>query len=331
MNRTEFWLRWRRDIFRGVMIFALVVGAGLMIQSMVGRGREQLLGFRQAFDPNFQSADRHHGEPWTYSAALPAQHTLWVRNISGSISVEAADGETVEVRAERTFKHSAVDSVRILVTETPQGLTVCAVWPGKPVRCGPDGRYITDGSFEGNDVAVVFAVRLPRGVKLDASTINGDIDITGASAPVGAGTVNGDVIVEALLGPVRATTVNGDVRAMIRGFAGPGEVNLKTVNGDAFVELPATLDAIVDGHTVAGNISTDFPLSVSGKFASHALTGTLGKGGRKIHLTTVTGDVEVRKVDVLAEVATPEVPAPPAPPARPVPPRGTRRPRSGTP
>ena len=322
MNRKEFWLRWRRDIVRGVMIFALVVGAGLVIQSMAGRGRERLLGFRQAFDPNFLAADRQHAAPWTYAAPLSAQHTLWVRNISGSISVEAADGETVEVRADRTFKHSAVDSVRILVTETQQGLTICAVWPGKPPQCGPDGRYSTEGSLEGNDVAVVFAVRLPRGVKLDASTINGNIDVTGGSAPVGAGTVNGDITVEALLGPVRAATVNGDVRAMIRGFAGPGDVNLTTVNGDAFVELPATLDAVVDGHTVAGDISTDFPLSVTGKFARHALTGTLGTGGRKIHLTTVTGDVEVRKAGTPVEATTPVPPTPP---------QGTRRPRPGTP
>jgi hypothetical protein len=284
-----------------------------------------LLGFRQAFDPDFLASDRQHAAPWTYATPLSAQRTLWLRNISGSISVEAADGETVEVRAERTFKHSAVDSVRILITETKQGLTVCAVWPGKPAQCGPDGRYSTEGSLEGNDVAVVFAVRLPRGVKLDASTINGNIDVTGASAPVGAGTVNGDITVEALLGPVRAATVNGDVRAMIRGFAGPGDVNLTTVNGDAFVELPAALDAVVDGHTVVGQISTDFPLSVTGKFASHALTGTLGTGGRKIHLTTVTGDVEVRKVDTLAEATTPVTPTPPTSP------QGTRRPRPGTP
>jgi lia operon protein LiaG len=137
--------------------------------------------------------------------------------------------------------------------------------------------------------------------------------------------VNGDITVEALLGPVRAATVNGDVRAMIRGFAGPGDVNLTTVNGDAFVELPAALDAVVDGHTVVGQISTDFPLSVTGKFASHALTGTLGTGGRKIHLTTVTGDVEVRKVDTLAEATTPVTPTPPTSP------QGTRRPRPGTP
>ncbi len=325
MNRTEFWLRWRRDIVRGATIFVGVVGAGLVIQSMAGRGRERLLGFRQAFDPHFQAADRRHGEPWTYATLLPAQHTLWLRNINGSISVEATDGETVEVRAERTFKHSAVDSVRILITETKQGLTVCAVWPGKLAPCGPDGRYSTEGSLGDNDVAVVFTVRLPRGVTLDASTINGDIDVTGATAPVGAGTVNGDITVEALLGPVRAATINGDVRAMIRGFAGPGDVNLTTVNGDAFVELPATLDAVVSGRTVAGDISTDFPLSVTGKFASHTLTGTLGKGGRTIHLTAVTGDVEVRQAATLAETVSP------APPTPPIPPQETRRPRQGRP
>ncbi|MGH7427850.1 MAG: DUF4097 family beta strand repeat-containing protein [Gemmatimonadales bacterium] len=331
MNHTEFWLRWRRDIFRGLMIFGVVVGAGLTIQSMVGRGRQQLLGFREAFDPHFQSADRQHDAPWTYATPLAAQRTLWLRNISGSISVEASDGHSVEIQADRSFKHSPGDSVRILVTETKHGLTVCAVWPGKPAQCGPDGRYNTEGSMEGNDVAVMFVVRLPRGVKLDASTINGDIDVTGASAPVGAGTVNGSVTVEALLGPVRATTVNGDVRAMIRGFAGPGDVNLTTVNGDAFVELPATLDAVLDGHTVAGDIATDFPLTVTGKFASHALTGTLGKGGRKIRLQTVTGDVEVRKTERVVDVTTSVTPAPPAAPTRATQPRGTRRPRPGTP
>ena len=330
MNRREFWLRWRRDIVRGVVIFGLVVGAGLTIQSMVGRGRERLLGFRQSFDPNFHSADRHHGEQWTYATSLAAPHTLWLRNISGSISVEAAAGDTVEIHADRSFKHAPADSVRIVTTETSQGLTVCAVWPGKSVHCGPDGRYNTEGSMQGNDIAVMFHVRLPRGVKLDASTINGDIDVTGASAHVGAGTVNGSVTVEALLGPVRAATVNGDVRAMIRGFAGPGDVNLTTVNGDAFLELPATVDGVLDGHTVAGDISTDFPLSVTGKFASHALTGTLGKGGRKIHLTTVTGDVEVRSASPMMELTTPEPPAPPAAPTR-VTPRATRRPRPGTP
>jgi hypothetical protein len=112
-------------------------------------------------------------------------------------------------------------------------------------------------------------------------------------------------------------------------LSGPGDVKVTTVHGDAQVDLPSGVDAVVDGHTVAGDITSEFPLTVSGKFASHSLTGTLGKGGRQIHITTVTGDVDVREAGATPEAApvTAPVPAPRHPPA---PGRGSPRPRSGT-
>jgi DUF4097 and DUF4098 domain-containing protein YvlB len=259
---------------------------------------------------------------------LASQRTLWLRNINGSITVEPAEAGRVEIRAERTFRHSAADSVQIVTTESEKGLTVCAVWPGTSgdAACGPDGRYAAESKLHGNDVAVVFTVRLPRGVKVDASTINGDVEVRGASAPIGAGTINGDVTVETSAGPVRAVTVNGDAQATIRGFAEPGDVNLTTVHGDATLDLPDRVDAVLDGHTVTGDIASDYPLTIAGKFASHNLSGTLGKGGRRIHITTVAGDVQVRK----ASAAEPPMPAEPRSPTPPTAPRAPRRaPRAG--
>lgn len=327
MNGKEFWLRWRVDIMRGALLFALVLGVGLVVQSMVRRGSAELKGLQQNFDPDFLASDRPRATPWNYVATIAASHTFWLRNLNGSITVEPGEGRSVEVQAERSYRHSAPESVQILTSESSHGVTVCAVWPGKSTECGPDGHYTTEGGLRGNDVAVSFTVRLPRGVKLDASTINGSIDVTGVAAPVGVGTVNGDISVETSLGPVKAATVNGDVSAVIRGFAAPGDVKVATVHGDATVELPFDVNAVVDGHTVTGDITTDFPLlTVTGKFASHNLAGTLGKGGRKIHLAAVAGDVAVRRLDSAAvEVTSP--PSPPVPPRA----RGTRRPRSGTP
>jgi hypothetical protein len=111
----------------------------------------------------------------------------------------------------------------------------------------------------------------------------------------------------------------------MHGFVDPGDVAVTTVNGDAVVVLPESVDAVVEGHTVAGDIASDYPLTVSGKFASHSIAGTLGKGGRTIKLTTVTGDVALRRI---GSALTP--PRPPVPPARPGPPAGAPRPRSGT-
>jgi hypothetical protein len=329
MNGREFWIRWRGDILRGVVIFGVVIGGGMFVRSLIGRGRAQLSGLQRTFDTDFFASDRQRAEPWTYSTPVAPHRTVWLRNINGSITVEAGDSRSVEITAERTFRHSPADSVRLVATESPDGITICAIWPSPTNSCGPNGHYTTEGRMRGNDVAVVFTVRLPRGVKIDASTINGDVEVRGASAPIDAVTVNGDVTAETSAGPVRATTVNGDAQATISSFGEPGDVSLTTVHGDATLELPDQTDAVLDGHTVTGDISSDFPLTISGKFASHELTGTLGKGGRKIHITTVAGDVDVRKVS-----ATPEAtPALPPPAVRPVPPsrsRGTPRPRAGT-
>lgn len=320
MDGREFWMRWRSDILRGVVIFAVVLGGGLVVRSLVHRGRAQLNGLERAFDTDFFASDRQRAEPWTYATPLAAQRTLWLRNINGSITVEPATSANVEITAERTFRHSAADSVRIVTAESDKGLTVCAVWPGTSgeTACGPDGHYTAQPKMRGNDVAVVFTVRLPRGVKVDASTINGDVEVRGASAPIGVGTVNGDVTVETSAGPVRAVTVNGDAQASIRGFADVGDVNITTVHGDATLDLPDQVDAVLDGHTVTGDISSDFPLTIAGKFASHDLTGTLGKGGRRIHITTVAGDVQVRKAsEVQPAPAAPKAPTAPTPPRAP--------------
>ena len=326
MTGKEFVTRWRTEIIRGVLILGVVFGIGMFVVSMVGRGKAALHDFGNQFDSDFLGADRVHGEPWTYVKPLAADRTLWLRNINGSITVMPSDAQTVEIHAERTYKHAPGDSVQIVTAESNSGLTVCAVWPGRSSACGPEGHFTSEGNH-GSDGAVVFEVKLPRGVRLDASTINGDVSVDGASASVDAVTVNGDVTVETADGPVTLTTVNGDAHATMRALTGPGDVKVTTVHGDAQVDLPSGVNAVVDGHTVAGDISSEFPLTVTGKFASHSLTGTLGTGGRQIHITTVTGDVNVNEVG--PPEPTPAIAPAPAP-HRPPPARGSRRPRSGT-
>jgi cytoskeletal protein CcmA (bactofilin family) len=328
MTAKEFITRWRTEIVRGVLILGVVFGIGMFVVSMVGRGKAALNDFGHRFDANFAGDGRPHGQPWMYVKPLAPDHTLWLRNINGSITVTPSDGQTVEIHAERTYRHSPGDSVRIVTAESNGGLTVCAVWPGRSSACGPEGHFTSEG-MHGNDVAVVFEVKLPRGVRLDASTITGDVSVDGATAPVNAVTVTGDVTVETADGPVTATTVTGDVHATMHALAGLGDVKVTTVTGDAQVDLPRGIDAVVDGHTVAGDISTDFSLPVTGKFASHSLTGTLGKGGRQIHISTVTGDVDLREAETTPEAAPVIAPVPP-PHHPPAPARGSSRPRSGT-
>ena len=127
MTGKEFLQRWRLDIVRGVVILGVVFGLGMLVVSMVGRGRAALNDFGHQFASGLHGDDRMHGPPWMYVKPLAPDHTLWLRNISGSITVTPSDAQQVEIHAERMYKHSSVDSVRIITTESEGGLTVCAL------------------------------------------------------------------------------------------------------------------------------------------------------------------------------------------------------------
>jgi DUF4097 and DUF4098 domain-containing protein YvlB len=46
---------------------------------------------------------------------------------------------------------------------------------------------------------------------------------------------------------------------------------------------------------VNGEITSDFPITVQGRVSPRELKGTIGKGGRKLELETVNGDITLKK------------------------------------
>jgi DUF4097 and DUF4098 domain-containing protein YvlB len=162
--------------------------------------------------------------------------------------------------------------------------------------CDEDGYRSRGDGWRGrsNDTSVEFTVRLPAGVNLGVSTVNGSLRVTGATGEVAASTVNGAVDATSSGGPVRATTVNGDVDVKMREL-GRGDLDYSTVNGSVFVEVPDGLDADLDMRTVNGGVRADFPLTRSGRINPRHIRAQIGRGGRRVKLATVNGSVELRK------------------------------------
>ena len=297
-----FWEAWRTEIIRGATLFCVVLAVGLSIRYLVARTRERVVNrlpealreIRGDFDPEAEGGPRTTGATWTVHSKLTPKHSLWIRNIRGSVTVEPIKGDSVQIVAVKSYHSSDTARVRLIAVPSEGGLTVCALWPGSRSDCTAEGEYKTGGPGR-SDVAVDFTVRLPRGVRLDANTILGDIHVAGASAPLKIRTVSGDVDVETAEGPVNVGSVNGDVHARVRGFADTGGVSITTVNGSVTSELPTALDADVEAHTINGSISSDYPLTPGAKFTSHSLKGTLGRGGREVRITTVNGSIQLKK------------------------------------
>jgi DUF4097 and DUF4098 domain-containing protein YvlB len=137
-------------------------------------------------------------------------------------------------------------------------------------------------------------VLVPRGVRVGATGVNGSIMIGGVSGEINASTVNGTVELTAADVPVKASTVNGSIKAHVTRAA--NTMNFRTVNGDVVVDLPTDLAADVELSTVTGTLKSDYEMTVSGRLGGQHMNAHIGRpGGPKISLSTVNGNVELRR------------------------------------
>lgn len=236
------------------------------------------------------------GADFSWEGRIPRERWLYVRNLNGAIRVDRASGDKAEVTAVKRVRRGSGDAVRIEVKKLANDdILICAIW-FENTTCDEDG-YRTRGNDRWNrrnEVSVEFTVRLPDGVKLVSSSVNGGIHIDGATSEIDAHTVNGGIVATTTGGPVRASTVNGSIEVRMREM-GTEDLDFETVNGSIDLELPADLNVDLDMRTVNGRVTSDFPLTVQGRINPRHIRATVGKGGPRLKLSTINGSVEIRK------------------------------------
>ncbi len=236
-------------------------------------------------------------QDFRWTGRLAAGKRVEIKGVNGDIHAVAATGTDVEVTAVKQARRSDPDEVEIKVVPSDDGVTICAVYPtGRRARrentCEPGDHW--SSNTENNDVSVDFTVRLPANLELYANTVNGDVEAEGLGGTVRAYTVNGGIRLSTK-GFAEAVTVNGSIYASMGRADWTDGVDFHTVNGGITLELPASFSAEVRASTVNGDIETDFPLTVTGRFGPRHLRGTVGTGGRDLDLNTVNGSIRLRK------------------------------------
>lgn len=237
-------------------------------------------------------------EPFEWSGPVAAGRTLYLKNLNGGVTVERASGREVEIEARKRVRRGDPEFVRITVTRSDDGdVVACGLW-GPEASCDErDYRSRNDNrgwSTRNNEISVEFTVRVPEGVRLDLSTVNGTLDIDGATDAVKVSTVNGAIRASSLGGPVTANTVNGSITVRM-GDAGREDLRYSTVNGSITIEVPDGLDADLQMSTVNGSIDSDFPLTLRGRINPKSIRATIGDGGRALVASTVNGSVRLRR------------------------------------
>lgn len=234
-----------------------------------------------------------------WSERIAAGHTVKVSNINGLVTVRAGGGDRVEVTAIKRWRRGDPSSVKIYAAREGADIRVCPLYDDQDDcddhnRRG-DRRNRDRDDDRNNDVSIDFTLVIPRGVHVIGATVNGPVTITGATEDVDATTVNGDVTVESGRGRLRATTVSGTVRAYV--MTRPTGMEFTTVNGDVVAELASNIGADVEMTTLNGNLKSDYDIVVrNGRWNPFNLAAHVGPaGGPRMRLTTLNGNVELRK------------------------------------
>jgi hypothetical protein len=248
------------------------------------------------------------GNDSRWSGPIARGKSVEIKNIRGAVEAVLAPGNQVEVVAHKTARRSDPASVAIEVVEHDGHVTICAVYPTPSRHRGRRGNSSSDDepnacrpgdegrmNVQDNDVGVDFIVRVPAGVAFLGRTVNGSVVATALKSDVEAYSVNGRISVSTS-GVAMAESVNGSIEATLGATKWRESLDYRTVNGSITLHLPANVNAEVRAETLNGGITSDFPITIqSSRRRGRRITGSIGSGGRELHLSTVNGSIRLRK------------------------------------
>jgi len=176
-----------------------------------------------------------------------------------------------------------------------------ASWAENTVECHLKVDYDKLGKPILTYIMVTVKYTLPSGKKLHQQDIaknikklKGEINVT---------VLNTHIIIEDVTGPIVANTTNGNIEVNYNVLS-PNKPNaITSVNGFVDITLPANTKGQLALNSVNGEAYTDFDIKIDKNNIPNGIPslqmtiieGTINGGGSPINISTVNGDIYLRK------------------------------------
>jgi DUF4097 and DUF4098 domain-containing protein YvlB len=234
-----------------------------------------------------------------FTKELRAGERMEIENINGSVTVSQGTGRTALVEVTKVVKEGNGDLVKAVMEESQGVMRVCTIFlnrdPNRTTCRGENSNSSRNGRRNEFQVEMNYVVRVPAGVVVNVETVNGGVVLRGLDTPASVATVNGAIDFDAA-GAHRLETVNGQIRARLSRADWTGSLDIETVNGSVDLTLPASFAAEVSGETVNGGVTSDFPITIEGRWGPKSFRGSInGGGGRTLNIETVNGAIRLRR------------------------------------
>ncbi len=204
--------------------------------------------------------------------------TLTLANVSGDITIQAAQGDTIAVEAIKRARGDAADQfarTQVEMNERAGRVEVRVVYTGQR-----------------NHASVDFNVTAPPGTSLDIRSVSGNVRITGIHGDVRSESVSGNVNAVDVAGASQLKSVSGNID--VSAVKHERDLRLESVSGNVTVR-----DAQVRGlsaETVSGELRlvnvTGSRVGAKSVSGGVNFSGPLAQGGR-YEMKSHSGDVRV--------------------------------------
>jgi hypothetical protein len=217
------------------------------------------------------------GTSYVKTFKLPSDGQISLQSMSGGISVNTYDGDTVEFKALRSDGSNIPMDDAIDMNLAPDGKTFSAKYRG------------------GRNANLSYELKIPRKLgALSLSSVSGDIKIAGVDGNIKVKSTSGRVTLDGVTGGLDIDTTSGDQSITFKTLP-TADLKLHSISGDVSATFPGVPDLKVSAHTISGDIRSDFPLEQSSKPASNRASGVLGKGLFNFDINTISGDIRIGK------------------------------------
>jgi DUF4097 and DUF4098 domain-containing protein YvlB len=227
------------------------------------------------------SASAQVTEEFHRTVPLSANGRVSLGNVNGNVTITGWNRNEVQIDAvKKADSQQKLEEATIEVDASSDSVRIRTRYP--------------ENHHNNNPATVTYDLHVPRGARLDSiDLVNGSLTVSQVSGDIRSSLVNGKTIVHDLSGRAELSSVNGTIDANYRSLANVTGIELKSVNGSVKLGLPSSPNADVTVSTVNGGITTDFPLTVQGKFMGRHIDGKLGNGGTRIEISNVNGSVHI--------------------------------------
>jgi Putative adhesin len=133
------------------------------------------------------------------------------------------------------------------------------------------------------------------GGSLDGETSGGGVSVKDFRGPARVGTSGGGIRVERVSGEISGSTSGGAIHAeLVSRVEAP--VKLETSGGGVTVLVSGDAGFELDAETSGGSVSSDLPVTVTGKLDHHRLKGPVNGGGKSVFLRSSGGSIHIKKL-----------------------------------